>query len=57
MKYRMQKRLQKSLVFEPQPQVSLPEAARQEALAVVAALIAAVMGEADRVENDGDRDE
>ena len=57
MKYRMQKRLQKSLVFEPQPQVSLPEAARQEALAVVAALIAAVMGEADRVENDGGRDE
>ena len=57
MRYRKQHRLQKTLVFEPQPRVSLPEAVRQEALAAVAALIAAMMGEASRVENDGGRDE
>ena len=44
-------------MFEPQPRVSLPEAARQEAVAVLATLIAAVMGDAYGVENDGGRDE
>ena len=57
MRYRKQQRLQKTLMFEPQPRVSLPEPARQEAVAVLAALIAAVMGDTDRVENDGGRDE
>ena len=57
MRYPRQERLQRTLMFEPQPRVSLPEAARQEAVAVPAALIAAVMGDTDRVENDGGRDE
>ena len=57
MRYPRQQRLQRTLMFEPQPRVSLPEAARQEAVAVLAALIAAVMGDTVRVENDGGRDE
>ena len=57
MRYPRQERLQRTLMFEPQPRVSLPEAARREAVAVLAALIAAVMGDTDRVENDGGRDE
>ena len=43
MRYPRQERLQRTLMFEPQPRVSLPEAARQEAVAVLATLIAAVM--------------
>ena len=42
MRYPRQQRQQRTLMFEPQPRVSLPEAARQEAVAVLAALIAAV---------------
>ena len=57
MRYPKQQSLQKTLMFEPQPRVSLPVAARQEAVAVLAALIAAVMGDTDRVENDGGSDE
>ena len=57
MRYPRQESLQRTLRFEPQPRVSLPEAARQEAVAVLAALIAAVMGDTDRVENDGGTDE
>ena len=57
MRYPRQQRQQRTLMFEPQPRVSLPEAARQEAVAVLAALIAAVMGDTVRVENDGGRDE
>ena len=48
MRYPRQERLQRTLMFEPQPRVSLPVAARQEAVAVLAALIAAVMGDTDR---------
>ena len=44
-------------MFEPQARVNLPEAAKREAVAVLAALIAAVMGDTDRVENDGGSDE
>ena len=40
-------------MFERQPRVSLPEAARQEAVAFLAALIAVVMGSAGPVKNDG----
>ena len=57
MRYPQQERRQRTLMFEPQPRVSLPEAARQEAVAVLAALIAAVMGDTERVENDGGSDE
>ena len=57
MRYPRQERQQRTLMFEPQPRVSLPEAARQEAVAVLAALIAAVMGDTVRVENDGGSDE
>ena len=57
MKYPRQERLQRTLMFEPQPRVSLPVAARQEAVAVLAALIAAVMGDTVQVENDGGSDE
>ena len=57
MRYPRQERWQRTLMFEPQPRVSLPEAARREAVAVLAALIAAVMGDTDRVENDGGGDE
>ena len=57
MKYPRQQRLQRTLMFEPQPRVSLPVAARQEAVAVLAALIAAVMGDTVQVENDGGSDE
>ena len=57
MRYPKQKRLQRTLMFEPQPRVNLPEAARQEAMAVLAALIAVVMGDTVRVENDGGSDE
>ena len=48
MRYRKQQRMQKTLRFEPPPRASLPEAARREAVAVLAAL----MGEAERVEHD-----
>ena len=57
MRYRKHHRMQKALRFEPPPRVSLPEAARREAAAVLAALIAAVMGEPERVEHDGGSDE
>ena len=57
MRYPRQERWQRTLMFEPQARVNLPEAARREAVAVLAALIAAVMGDTDRVENDGGRDE
>ena len=57
MRYPRQQRLQRTLRFEPQARVNLPEAARREAVAVLAALIAAVMGDTDRVENDGGSDE
>ena len=42
MRYPRQERLQRTLMFEPQARVNLPEAARREAVAVLAALIAAV---------------
>ena len=57
MRYPKQQRLQKTLMFEPQPRVSLPEAATQEAVAVLAALIAVVTGSADPLKDDGGRDE
>ena len=57
MRYPRQERLQRTLMFEPQARVNLPEAARREAVTVLAALIAAVMGDTDRVENDGGSDE
>ena len=52
-----QEKLQKTLMFEPQLRVNLPEAARTEAVSVLAVLIATAMGESDRVENDGGSDE
>ena len=52
-----QERLQKTLRFEPQLRVSLAQAARDEAVSVLAVLIAAVMGDAERVENEGSSDE
>ena len=52
-----QEKLQKTLMFEPQLRVNLPEAARTEAVSVLAVLIATAMGEIDRVENDGGSDE
>ena len=57
MRYPKQQRLQKTLMFEPQPRVSLPEAATQEAVAVLAALIAVVMGSVGPLKDDGGRDE
>ena len=57
MRYPAQEKLQKTLMFEPQLRVNLPEAARAESVVVLAALIATVMGETDRVENDGGSDE
>ena len=50
-------RVQRTLRFEPRARVSLPEGARQEAVAVLAVPIAALMGDADRVRNDGGGDE
>ena len=52
-----QSTLQKTLMFEPALRVSLPEAARDEAVSVLAVLIAAVMGETEPVEHDGGSDE
>ena len=52
-----QERLQRTLIFEPQLRVNLPEAARAEAVSVLAVLIATAMRNADRVENDGGSDE
>ena len=52
-----QERLQKTLRFEPQLRVSLAQAARDEAVSVLAVLIAAVMGETEPVESDGGSDE
>ena len=57
MRYPTQERLQKALMFEPQLRVSLPEAARDEVVSVLAMLIAAVMGDTERVENEGGSDE
>ena len=39
MRYPTQEKLQKTLMFEPQLRVNLPEAARAEAVSVLAALI------------------
>ena len=52
-----QENLQKVLVFEPQLRVNLPEAARAEAVSVLAVLMATVMGDTQPVEHDGGRDE
>ena len=57
MGYRKREWLQTELVFDPQPLISLPTAARQEAVAALAALIAEVMGEADRAAKGGGRDD
>ena len=57
MRYRKRGKLQKSLIFEPQPRIILPEAARHEALGVLAALIAAVMGDPVRVRREGASDD
>ena len=57
MRHPTQEKLQKALMFEPQLRVNLPEAARAEAVSVLAVLIATAMGDTDRVENDGGSDE
>ena len=57
MRYPTQEKLQKSLMFEPQLRVSLPQAATGEAVSVLGMLIAAVMGDTVRVENEGGSDE
>ena len=57
MGYGKRARLQRVLALEAPPRVSLPEAARQEAVAALAALLAAVLGEVGRSEPDGGRDE
>ena len=57
MRYHKLGKLQKPLIFEPQPRISLPEAARHEALGVLAALIAAVMGDPARVRREGASDD
>ena len=57
MRYPTQERLQKTLMFEPQLRVRLAQAARDEAVSALAMLIAAVMGDTERVENDGGSDE
>ena len=53
MRYAERERAQRILRFEPLARVRLPQDVRQEAVAV----IAAVMGEAGRVANEGGRDE
>ena len=45
------------LAFEPPLRVRLPEAVRREAVAALAALMAAMLGGAGRSEPDGDSDE
>ena len=57
MRYPMQEKLQKALMFEPHLRVNLPEAARAEAVSVLAVLIATVMGDIEPVERDGGSDE
>ena len=57
MGYGKQERLQRVLALEPAPRVSLPEAARQEAVAALAALMAAVLEEPGRSEPGGGSDE
>ena len=53
----MQDTLQKTLMFEPHLRISLPEGVQDEAVSVLGMLIAAVMGETDRVENEEGSDE
>ena len=57
MRYGKRKQQQGVLAFEPPPRVRLPEAARQEAVAVLAALMAAVQEDRDRGDPDGGNDE
>lgn len=57
MRYPTHEELQKTLMFEPPLRVNLPEAGRDEEGSALAVLIATVMGDSDRVENDGGRDE
>ena len=57
MRYPTQEKLQKALMFEPQLRINLPEAARAEAVSVLAVLIATVMGDTEPVEHDGGSDE
>ena len=57
MRYTTQEKLQKTLMFEPQLRVNMPETARAEAVSVLAVVIATVMGDTDRAENDGGNDE
>ena len=52
-----QEKLQRTLMFEPQLRVNLPEVARAEAVSVLAMLIATAMRNANQVENDGGSDE
>ena len=57
MRHPTQVKLQKALMFEPQLRVNLPEAARAEAVSVLAVVIATVMGDTEPVERDGGSDE
>jgi hypothetical protein len=57
MGYGKREQLQKELALEPAPRASLPEAARQEAVAALATLLAAVLEETGRSGPDGSSDE
>ena len=57
MRHPTQEKLQKALMFEPPLRVNLPEAARAEAVSVLAVLMATVMGDTEPVEHDAGSDE
>ena len=57
MGYGKQERPQRVLALEAPPRISLPEAARQEVVAALATLLAAVLEGVARAGKDGGRDE
>ena len=57
MRYPQREGAQRTFRFEPQVRIGLPHGARQEAVAVLAALIAAVMGDANQAADEAGRDE
>ena len=57
MRYPQREGAQRTFRFEPQVRIELPHGARQEAVAVLAALIAAVMGDVNQAADEAGRDE
>ena len=54
---RKREKLQRALLFDPPPRISLPATAGREAVAALATLIVAVMEGTDRIADEGGNDD